>query len=164
MDEETKKLIQEKRGWIGIDLDGTLVEYHGWVDEHTFGPPIPSMVECIKKWLGEGIQVKIFTARASVPSHIEPIQDMLERIGLPRLEVTNAKDYRTMCLYDDRCVQVIPNTGIPVAEAKEVFITNDMIYRLMQEIERTLPVMMDKKFAREILEYTLNGEEKDPQV
>jgi hypothetical protein len=163
LDEDTKKLIDEQGGWIGVDLDGTLVEYHGYEDEYTFGKPIPEMVERVKKWLAEGKTVKIFTARACIPSHIPPIKDMLERIGLPRLEVTHKKDYKMMELWDDRCVQVVPNKGTPIAEAKEVFITNDMVYRFRQVFRRVSDHDYPKSTAMEILEHVLNGEEKDPQ-
>ena len=35
-------------GWIGVDLDGTLAEYHGWKGSEHIGPPIPLMVERVK--------------------------------------------------------------------------------------------------------------------
>lgn len=28
------------RGWIGVDLDGTLAEYHGWKGVDHIGPPV----------------------------------------------------------------------------------------------------------------------------
>ncbi len=103
------------RGWIGVDLDGTLAEYHGWRGAAHIGAPIPAMLARVRKWLEEGITVKIFTARASVPEQIPYVRDWLESIGLPPLEVTNVKDFRMLELWDDRCVQVRTNTGEPVA-------------------------------------------------
>jgi len=102
-------------GWIGVDLDGTLAEYHGWVSELHIGLPIPKMIERIKGWLDKGIKVKIVTARAAHGSLvIETIQRWcIDNIGVP-LEVTNQKDYGMIELWDDRCVQVIPNTGEPI--------------------------------------------------
>lgn len=97
-------------GWIGVDLDGTLAHYEGWKDG-AIGKPVPAMLERVKGWLAEGRAVKIFTARACVPDQIPPVQDWLESIGLPRLEVTNQKDFGMIELWDDRCVQVEPNTG-----------------------------------------------------
>lgn len=35
----------------------------------------------------------------------------LVKHGLPDLEVTNVKDFAMLELWDDRCVQVLPNTG-----------------------------------------------------
>lgn len=101
--------------WIGVDLDGTLAVYNGWKGEWHIGEPIPAMVERIRKWLAEAKEVKIFTARACVPEEIPLIQAWLvEKCNLPPLEVTNAKDFRMVELWDDRAIQVIPNTGRPV--------------------------------------------------
>ncbi len=50
-------------GWIGVDLDGTLAEYHGWVSEQHIGAPVPVMVERAKAWVARGVEVRIFTAR-----------------------------------------------------------------------------------------------------
>lgn len=146
-------------GWIGVDLDGTLAEYNGWQGIDHIGKPIPKMVNRVKKWLSEGVQVKIFTARLHahgtqlIGDHsstineinnlryqynesvknkqpdstllervssleksmrvdiITPIQDWCEEhIGV-RLEVTDRKDFGMTELWDDRAVQIIPNTG-----------------------------------------------------
>ena len=50
-------------GWIGVDLDGTLAEYHGWHDDGRIGKPILPMVARVKKWLAEGKEVRIVTER-----------------------------------------------------------------------------------------------------
>ena len=63
------------------------------------------------------IEVRIFTARASVPEHIEPVEKWLKDNGLPALRVTNEKDYRMLQLWDDRCIQVIPNSGELIKKA-----------------------------------------------
>lgn len=98
--------------WIGVDLDGTLAKYDGYKGPHDIGEPIPEMVERIKKWLAEGRTVKIFTARACIPSHIPPVQEyILKHIGVP-LEVTNVKDYAMAEIWDDRAVRVQFNKGI----------------------------------------------------
>ncbi len=100
-------------GWIGVDFDGTLAEYEGWKGDFTFGRPIPKMVERVRKWCGEGITVKIFTARAygNEPEIIKAIQDWCEEHIGWRLEVTNVKDYSMIELWDDRAIQVVHNTG-----------------------------------------------------
>jgi hypothetical protein len=100
--------------WIGVDLDGTLAEYHEWREDGSIGKPIPLMVERVKTWLSEGKTVKIFTARAEYESQIPIIKKYLKDIGLPDLEITNVKTLDMLELWDDRCVQVIPNTGVPV--------------------------------------------------
>jgi hypothetical protein len=51
------------QGWIGVDLDGTMAYYDGWKGADHIGEPIPAMVERVKRWLAEGREVRIFTAR-----------------------------------------------------------------------------------------------------
>ena len=101
-------------GWIGVDLDGTLAHYDGWHGPEHIGDPIPTMLDRVRGWLVEGKRVKIFTARASVPTYVPPITAWLEAHDLSGLEVTCIKDFEMIELLDDRCVQVIPNTGVPV--------------------------------------------------
>ncbi|MEM9354880.1 MAG: hypothetical protein AAGB04_01585 [Pseudomonadota bacterium] len=112
-----------KGGWIGVDLDGTLAYYDHWRGADHIGEPIMPMVERVKNWLAAGKQVKIFTARMTEPYRDgidvrNRIQDWCQEHGLPRLEVTNVKDYWMMEVWDDRAVQVIPNTGEPVRAEK----------------------------------------------
>ena len=113
------------REWIGVDLDGTLAQYDGWKGPEHIGPPIPKMVERVKRWLAaDEYAVKIFTARVSCRDDEElfrvhcAIQRWLfEHIG-QELEVTCTKDYAMAELWDDRVVQVIPNTGEPVGTSR----------------------------------------------
>jgi hypothetical protein len=111
------------RGWIGVDLDGTLAHYEGWKGIEHIGEPIPAMMERVRAWLADGRKVKIFTARVSggrdrdaVVTHIHA---WCERHGLPRLDVTHEKDFAMIELWDDRCVQVETNTGVAVQETLE---------------------------------------------
>ncbi len=84
----------EIKEWIGFDFDGTIAIYNGWGGELEFGEPIPVMIELIRGYLKSGYTVKIFTGS--------------------RLEATCIKDLGLRLFYDDRAVQVIPNTGITV--------------------------------------------------
>ena len=52
-------------GWIGVDLDGTLAYYDQWRGALHIGEPIPVMLERVKRWLDEGKDVRIFTARVN---------------------------------------------------------------------------------------------------
>ena len=105
------------RGWIGVDLDGTLayLDYENY-DHLVVGRPIPPMVERVIDWLAEGIEVKIFTARVSSRvSDRETARQIIqewcaEHIGT-ELEVTAEKDYGMLQLWDDRCITVEENTG-----------------------------------------------------
>ena len=98
-------------GWVGVDLDGTLAHYTGWKGMEHIGEPIPAMMDRVRKWVDEGVTVKIFTARACVPEQIPFVHAWLEKQGLPPLEVTNVKDFAMIELWDDRCIRVEPNTG-----------------------------------------------------
>ena len=97
--------------WIGYDFDKSLAyqKAHGFLE---LGRPIAASVMRIKRFIREGRQVKIFSARANNGKKaIEEIQDWLEDVGLPRLEVTAKKDHWMEKFYDDRAVQLEPNTG-----------------------------------------------------
>uniref|UniRef100_A0A6M3LPU0 Polynucleotide kinase n=1 Tax=viral metagenome TaxID=1070528 RepID=A0A6M3LPU0_9ZZZZ len=104
-------MVEQEQGWIGVDLDGTLAEYHRWVAANHIGEPIPKMMARVKEWLAEGKRIKIFTARAGIPEQTAPIGPWLKKHGLPDLEITNVKDFKMIALWDDRCVRVEPNTG-----------------------------------------------------
>lgn len=104
------------RGWIGVDLDGTLAEYDRWVSATHIGFPIPKMLERVKQWLSEGQEVKIFTARvSSTQSQAElarhAIQNWCRVYVGQELEVTAEKDTRCIQVWDDRAIQVEKNTG-----------------------------------------------------
>lgn len=100
-----------KKGWIGIDLDGTLARVDAFSDISKIGDPIPKMVDLAARFARDGVVVKIFTARASNPKQVAMIHRWLKDIGLPEFEVTNVKDFEMIRLYDDRAVQVLANTG-----------------------------------------------------
>lgn len=112
-----------EKGWIGVDLDGTLAHYEGWKGIEHIGAPIAPMVDRVKRWIEEGREVRIFTARvatddeaerAMVLSRIDAWCD--KHIGHP-LQVTNVKDFGMVELWDDRAVQVTTNTGVTVHES-----------------------------------------------
>lgn len=111
--------MAKSNGWIGVDLDGTLA-----VMDHTtveIGEPIPRMAERVSKWLCEGRDVRICTAR------VGGRQDSLEIMAQEKiieawcrkhfgmvLPITCSKDYDMIELWDDRAIQVVKNTGVRV--------------------------------------------------
>lgn len=113
--------MSSKRGWIGVDLDGTLAHYDHWRGVEHIGEPIHAMVDRVKCLLADGLEVRIFTARvAGTPAErkaaLRPIQAWcLEHIGV-KLLVTATKDRDMELLFDDRCRQVETNTGRIVEE------------------------------------------------
>jgi hypothetical protein len=117
-------MSNQVKGWIGVDLDGTLATYGEWKGPEHIGDPIPAMVNRVKAWIAEGKNVRIFTARCSGDRQGLEVQETVqfikawckEHIGVV-LPVTCQKDYGMIQLWDDRCVQVIPNQGVSVEEA-----------------------------------------------
>ena len=97
--------------WFGVDLDGTLAVWDSTATLDRIGPPVPTMVDYVRRMVANGIRVKIFTARAADPAQISKIQAWLQQNGLPDLEITNVKDYQMERLYDDRAIRVERNTG-----------------------------------------------------
>lgn len=110
-------------GWTGVDLDGTLAHYEGWVNAVHIGAPVPAMLERVKRWLAEGREVRIFTARVSgeregvdVATTRKLIEDWCELHVGQRLQVTCEKDFGMVELWDDRAVRVQFNTGKRIGE------------------------------------------------
>lgn len=105
-----------KNTWIGVDLDGTLAYYDGWKGVEHIGEPIPAMVNRVKTWLDQGIEVRILTARVSSTEAENRAATYAihmwckEHIG-QTLPVTCRKDYLMIELWDDRAVRVEKNTG-----------------------------------------------------
>ena len=102
-------------GWIGVDLDGTLAKYTEYAGHTVIGEPIPLMVERVKKWLTLSQDVRIFTARVSDKSTESEVRVAIQNwciLHIGRiLPITCKKDHKMIELWDDRAVQVIPNTG-----------------------------------------------------
>ena len=112
--------------WLGVDLDGTLAHYRAVPDwDGSIGAPIPAMVERVKKWIASGRDVRIVTARVAFvagvtdgPRSVEAQRALVqawcrEHLGV-ELPVTCGKDYHMTELWDDRVVQVVTNTGVPL--------------------------------------------------
>lgn len=112
------------RGWIGVDLDGTLAEYSGWKGADHIGEPVPAMAFRVRNWLAQGIEVRIFTARVHEGGRstltVEQVRASIEtwtekHFGVV-LPVTNLKDFNMVELWDDRAVRVRANEGEPCCE------------------------------------------------
>ena len=116
--------------WVGVDLDGTLAEYHEFVSATHIGKPIKPMVDVVKQMLRDNWDVRIFTARVDggrcaelmgLPAakqfkNVEDIKRAIEvwciiNIGV-HLPITNVKDFGMVRLYDDRAIGVEMNTGV----------------------------------------------------
>lgn len=111
-------------GWIGVDLDGTLAMYTSWRGSDHIGEPVTLMLDRVKTWLSIGLDVRIMTARVSGSPEIADearghIYTWCETHIGRRLPVVCCKDYAMVELWDDRCIQVIPNTGRTIADELE---------------------------------------------
>lgn len=104
------------KGWIGVDLDGTLAVGSHSYDPFHIGEPVPAMVACVQSIIQEGYEVRILTARVCQQElEREAVRTLIEdwtevHIG-KRLVVTNEKDYDMIEFYDDRAIRVERNTG-----------------------------------------------------
>ncbi len=114
-----KKSKESDKKVLGVDLDGTLAYYDDWKGIEHIGEPIPKMLARVKQWLKEGKTVRIITARAEEPKAIKYIEEWLEKHGIGGLEITNKKSKDVIELWDDRAVQVEPNTGERVDGKKD---------------------------------------------
>lgn len=135
-------------GWYGVDLDRTLAFYNTWEGITHIGPFLEPMVETVKKLLADGNEVRIFTARVSKKNNnktdeeIEQFREELrkrtkETFGVA-LEATAEKDFGMIGLYDDRCVQIVPNVGIEAMLAP---------LETYEPFTRLLHLMVSTKFA-----------------
>lgn len=99
---------------ILVDLDGTLAFHYPGDGIDKIGEPIPIMQERVKKWISEGKDVRIFTARMSIKNPIwveKAIKEWtLKHLG-KELPCTCSKDFETLEIWDDRAVGVVPNEG-----------------------------------------------------
>jgi len=106
---------------IAVDFDGTLVEYNGFKGIEHIGEPIQPMMDRVHKWIAEGKEVCIFTARVSEGGDDAAraehyIRAFLMKHGLGHLDVTATKHKKFQEFWDDRAVQVEHNTGLTIIE------------------------------------------------
>lgn len=100
--------------WIGVDFDGTLAyTIKNRTDPYQVGEPIPEMINRIKDWVLKGFTVKLLTARMNKLSSTGHEDWCNKHLGF-KLECTNAKDGWMEVLWDDRAIQVLPDTGMPI--------------------------------------------------
>lgn len=117
------------KGWFACDLDRTLAYYDKYRGSDHIGEPIKPMVERVNRWLAEGKDIRIFTARAFLDSdatvrdkeshlaaHVAIENFCMENFGR-RLPITCDKDLYCLRIYDDIAYQVEANTGRLIGES-----------------------------------------------
>lgn len=114
--------VKAGSGWVGVDLDGTLMEYDQWEGLFHFGQPIAPTVEFVRSLLSVGHDVRIVTGRArraeldgAFPRFEEAVMLWTEK-HLGRALPLAAKDHKMIALLDDRAIQIESNTGRLVEE------------------------------------------------
>lgn len=107
-----------KQGWIGVDQDGTLTKTMEWngPDDGRLGADILPMINRVQRWLDEGWEVRILTARAAAEfdpysHHRDVISEWSMQTFGQVLPITAEKDPHMIVQWDDRVVQVVRNTG-----------------------------------------------------
>jgi hypothetical protein len=116
--------MSDSNFWIGVDFDCTLSMYFGYQSIGN-GVAITPMIERVKKWISEGKDVRIFTARVApsnnfseeeLVGHYKYIENWCKiNIGAV-LPIVYYKDVFLEEFWDDKAIQLIPNTGIRVDE------------------------------------------------
>lgn len=106
---------------IAVDLDGTLVEYHGWQGPEHIGEIIMPMFLRVVNWLARDYEVVIFTARI----HNDPVAEKylrrwLDAHGLREVGITNIKTPDITEFWDDRAVGVVFNQGTPLNSGRVI--------------------------------------------
>ena len=128
--------MSQGKGWIGVDLDGTLATYGGWKPDGGVGDPVPAMVSRVRQWLQEGRDVRIMTARVCPNDLTGPDGPLAQRPIIEAwclanlgkvLPITATKDYQMVELWDDRAVGVIPNTGQQASASDLVTAAKDVM-------------------------------------
>src|SRR3974390_1522840 len=92
--------------FIGGDFDRVLAKSLDHYQEGEVGAPIWRMIYRVQRWLDHGKTVKIITARAGNAADEAAIHYFLHQVGLPPLEITNAKAHDMLALWDDKAVRV----------------------------------------------------------
>lgn len=110
--------LPDPQQWIGVGLDGTLAFCDGPIDPDNIGKPVPDMAARVRDWVDHGHTVKVFTPRAADESGTAKVEQWLREHELPELEVTCEKDLHMLELWDNRAIQIIPNTGQPVGKSQ----------------------------------------------
>lgn len=105
--------------WIGVDFDGTLTKTMNWtgLEDGRIGENIQPMIDRVKRWLVEGKEVRIVTARVAKGFDTRGVHFLAVRcwsafVFGQFLPITAEKDPHMLELWDDRAIQLIPNTGI----------------------------------------------------
>jgi hypothetical protein len=92
---------------VAIDFDGVLARYDGWKGPEHYGAPLPGALDFVRRLLGAGYHVVIFTTRADCAQGIDRLEYWFKDHGLENalaaeLEITCTK-LPAQLYIEDRC-------------------------------------------------------------
>lgn len=113
--------MEPNKKHVDFDLDGTLAYYDEFRGPEHIGTPIWPAVTAARRLISDGTPVKIMTARVSSSSPVietsyRVITAWCERYLGRVVPIVAEKDLEMTALWDDRAVQVVPNTGVPIID------------------------------------------------
>lgn len=126
-------------GYILVDFDRTLGKYLSWEKNgKALGEPIAPTVERVKRWREDGLEVRIFTARANprnphLAEDLEAIHNWCMEVFGEQLLITCQKDFGCIAIVDDLAISIEPNTGAwlidhpidPITPEEELILIGD---------------------------------------
>lgn len=114
-------LEKAKQGppWIGVDFDGTLAEHPKGEFKKKDLKPIAPMVSRVKRWMKDGKDVHILTARVSpesfskkkVKKQRKVIRKWCKKHLGRKLPVTSEKNQALSAIYDNIAYHVVKDKG-----------------------------------------------------
>lgn len=117
--------------YYAVDLDGTLAHNSNTSNTLEIGLPVPLMLSRVLRWLKEGKEVRVVTARVNSEDnpHADKqrlvIEKWLQKYVGQKLPITCKKSHNMVELWDDRAVQIIPNTGERVLALEGQLLSSD---------------------------------------
>ena len=145
------------KGYIGVDLDGTIARYDGWKGASHIGAPLEPLVSQIKDGLARGIEYRIVTARvcsgnsAAAESRKAIAAWCLEVLGR-ELPMQAEKTYDMIRLLDDRASRVQFNTG---RLAEDLLVESGL--KLERRLDAAKELLAGTGMTKKEIEETLDG-------
>ncbi len=104
-----------KRRVYAVDLNGTLAYYDRndprWDDPTFIGDPVPAMLARVCRWLAQGHQVVVFTARPDTIDVDDAIKKWCRFHFGEELQIAREKKKYFSEIWDDKARRVEINTG-----------------------------------------------------
>lgn len=99
---------------VAVDLDATLLKYDEWIDEETFGDPLPGAIKAMMRLRAGGYIIVIHTCRR----RLDLVESFLKHIQLP-FDYIEHKPYADYYV-DDRAIRFQGSWEQTLQDVKEV--------------------------------------------